>query len=638
MEPETGCKKPFCPFRRLAAWTKEIKLLFLGLLLVVLGTIGASVLLHDGGNIDVMSITLPTQDGQWVVADLYKPVTATEADPAPCVVVCPGFQRSKETQENMSLELARRGIVVIVIDPYAQGDSSASYQTQSATYEGYGIIPVIEYICDTDLLNYIDKTKIGAAGHSAGGNAALRAAAYFGQEVIDGQVEKSRLSAIYVSGYVLTFTDAVLATVRSSVGTDYAYYDEGAFRNENAGTEGVRDADMTTMAESIRLVNSGLAQNGDDPVSSVTLGKLYGSPYNDTLRVVYNEETLHAFQVYDSRCTANLVNYFELVFDEEFSLPATDQTFMIKEGFNGLMLVGGFLFAFGFGGWLLTVPPFASLRHPLSSPSAQPRRKRLDSVIFWILFVISALVACFIFVPMAQTGQVWFATAESGIQTWFFPQRMTNAVLLWAVFNGLLGILLFFLVWFFRGRKQGQKLDGLKISLKDLGKTVLFALAVFGAFYALDGLCYKFFHVDFRFTFVSARNLGYAKMWLVYLMYLPFFFIFYLSNAIRSNLTMRPEGWSESKGTWIAALGNSVGLVLILLIQYGVYLATGQVAWTDEWLYVNLVFGLVPMMFLLPIVNRYFYRRTGSVYAGALVSCLIFILMTVANTVCYLPL
>jgi glycopeptide antibiotics resistance protein len=55
----------------------------------------------------------------------------------------PGFQRSKETLSNISIELSRREIAVIAIDPYAQGDSSSSMSTRAATDEGYGMFAVV---------------------------------------------------------------------------------------------------------------------------------------------------------------------------------------------------------------------------------------------------------------------------------------------------------------------------------------------------------------------------------------------------------------------------------------------------------------------------------------------------------------
>jgi hypothetical protein len=616
--------------------SKEIKILIIAFCLLIIGIFGARTILTDNGRIDVQGLVFPTQNGQWVAADLYKPVTATESNPAPVVVVVPGFQRSKETQTNMALELARRGIVVICIDPYAQGDSSSSFSSQSATTEGYGLIPVVEYLYNTDNLNYIDKTRIGATGHSAGGNAAIRGAAYFGVEAIDGVVPQSKLAAIYVSGYVLTLTDSVLSSIRSNIGIDYAYYDEGAYRNELANNPEVHDADMTIAPEAIRLINSGLSLNNNSLIENVEIGRIYGSPFNQTMRIVHNVKTLHAFQPYTPESTEKMIEYFEIAFDLEFTIPSSNQTYLWKEVFQGIMLVAGFLFILGFGGWLAGRPYFADIKKPLAAKLPKPNTK--GKIIFWSVFSISAIIACFIFVPMARAAQTLFPEAQNGIQTWVFPERMTNAVLLWAVLSGVIGLSIFFLLHFFVNKKNGSTLEALRISPKALLKTLLFAIIVFAGFFVINQVAYYFFHLDFRFFFIAARPLNNPILIIVFLMYFPFFFIFYLSNSIRANLTMRFAHWSEFKSNLVAGLANSVGLVLILVIHYATYPTTGAVYWTEEWLYINIVFGLIPMMFLLPIFNRYFYNRTGSVYAGALVTCLIFIMMTITNSVCYFPL
>ena len=77
----------------------------------------ASMIQSSGGRVDVNTIKFPMQNGQLLVADLFKPKNATKETPAPLVIVIPGFQRSKEALSNISIELSRRGIVVIAIDP-----------------------------------------------------------------------------------------------------------------------------------------------------------------------------------------------------------------------------------------------------------------------------------------------------------------------------------------------------------------------------------------------------------------------------------------------------------------------------------------------------------------------------------------
>ncbi|MGB5486208.1 MAG: hypothetical protein WBN06_02340, partial [Lysobacterales bacterium] len=227
------------------------RLLLIALLVVFVSSFIASQIQTSGGRVDVRDIKIPTQNGQWVVADLFKPRSATSENPAPMVVVIPGFQRSKEALSNIAIELSRRGVVVILIDPYAQGFSSASMSRLAATTEGYGMFAVVDYAASSSNLNYIDKSRIGATGHSAGGNAAIRGANYFGKEAIETG-KPSKLNSVFVSGYVLTLTDKVLQDVRSNVGVSYAFYDEGAYRNE------LKNGDMRHAPEALRAVNSGL--------------------------------------------------------------------------------------------------------------------------------------------------------------------------------------------------------------------------------------------------------------------------------------------------------------------------------------------------------------------------------------------
>ena len=90
---------------------------------------------------------------------------------------------------------------------------------------------LVDYAASSSNLNYIDRSRIGATGHSAGGNAAIRGANYFGRQA-QARGEPSKLHSVFVSGYVLTLRDDVLKDVRSNVGVSYAFYDEGAYRNE----------------------------------------------------------------------------------------------------------------------------------------------------------------------------------------------------------------------------------------------------------------------------------------------------------------------------------------------------------------------------------------------------------------------
>lgn len=604
------------------------RLLVASLGVVIAASWLASMVQTAGGSVQIESIKIPAQNGQWVVADLFKPRSATADTPAPFIIVVPGFQRSKEALSNIALELARRGFVTASIDPYAQGSSSASLSRRAATTEGYGMFALVDYAASSANLNYIDKNKIGATGHSAGGNAAIRGANYFGKEA-QRTGQPSKLDSVYVSGYVLTLTDDVLKDVRSNVGVSYAFYDEGAYRNE------LQNGDMRVAPEAIRAINSG--RPAELAVSEVELSKYYGDKDNRTLRVVHNERVLHPFQPYIAEATANQIEYFEKVFDFKSELSSYDQIWRWKELLGVIALIAALVSIVPMGQLMLRTRSFQGLVNAVPKPLPAPTGR--GRTLFWTTFTIGALIACFSYIPLAELSQKMFVAASTRQLTWFFPQRMNNAVMLWAVLNGLVGFLMFWLSYKYFGRHNGVTPErwGISTTPGELAQTLLLAVLLFVAFFLTLFTVYYFLHVDYRFLFMGVRVFQ-PELLILLAMYVPFFFVFFLSSSLRTNAAMRFEGQPEWRSMLLGGVANSVGLFLIVIVQYVTFAATGMVFWTDGWLYVNLLFGVVPMMFVLPYINRYFFRMTGRIYLGPMVTCLIFVMVLISNTVIYLPL
>ena len=119
------------------------------LLLILAGAVGASLIQTGGGHIAVQGLKIPGKDGAVASADLFRPDTATATRKAPLIIVTPGFQRTKETQISYSLELARRGYVTLVVDPYNQGESTS----QPPHSDDPSIQPAIDYVSRTNTLN-----------------------------------------------------------------------------------------------------------------------------------------------------------------------------------------------------------------------------------------------------------------------------------------------------------------------------------------------------------------------------------------------------------------------------------------------------------------------------------------------------
>ena len=99
---------------------------------------------------------------------------------------------------------------------------------------------------------------------------------------------------------------------------------------------------------------------------------------------------------------------------------------------------------------------------------------------------------------------------------------------------------------------------------RELARTALLALTIFAMYYLLLFAIYWLFHVDYRFLFMGVRIFRPVELVLL-IMYVPFFFIFFLSNSLRVNGAMRFAGQPEWRSMLLAGVANSSGLLLIVV-------------------------------------------------------------------------
>lgn len=585
---------------------------------------------------------------------MYKPKNATEENKAPVVFVLPGFTRTKATMAQYCIELARRGAVVFCSDPGGQGST-----TETSTAGANGVEYLAQYVYNnTDDFKFCDKTRMGAVGHSAGGGNVCSLAADFS----GATYEESIIKSVYISGYIKLSSANKYKKLRCNAGMSYAYYDEGSYRY---------NTELSSLeAVSLKFYND---VNGEGTksytYSDIVADKEDGSIEDGTYRVFHREKINHCFEMYDNTSIANTIDFFNKTLNMETSLSNTNQIWFGKEFFNGLALAAAFTFIVALCFVLMDTKFFATIgpNKPVVMREweyTNKPRSATKKCVFWTTLLISAIIACLDYIPLANLSIEIFPTAnKSSVYTFVFPARMVNAILLWACVNGVIGLLIYFgemlidnLIQKIRAKKTGApavcdwtKIDPMKIGgktplqvLANVGKILLLCLIMIVSFYGLVEICYLIFHQDFRFMLVSASPLNW-RMFVTSIEYIPLILIFYLSNAIRVNGSIAKEGYNEVTTTIIAALANSIGLAFILVINYVCFFSTGVPFYTymgagnEVWLYVNMVFGLVVMMFILPILNRIIYRKTGSVWVGAIVCCFIFIMMTITASVSYIP-
>jgi hypothetical protein len=143
-------------------------LLSISLAVFLVGLLIASSVSTNNGKVEMRRLSVMTDRGVAISLQVYKPKTATKKNPAPAVMLIPGGNASVEYMSDACLELARRGIVAIGIEPYTIGKSDVEKDN-----EGLGAIDVTNYVYSLD---FIDTTNIGYIGWSMGAsrvNAAL---------------------------------------------------------------------------------------------------------------------------------------------------------------------------------------------------------------------------------------------------------------------------------------------------------------------------------------------------------------------------------------------------------------------------------------------------------------------------------
>lgn len=123
------------------------------------------------GRVEVTRVEFMTDSNEPMVAKIYRPTWVTAENPAPGLLALHGYQSDKEATTTFgTIELARRGFVVLSIDQFGHG-----YSTQ------HGVDPQIMSGAANGLaylksLDFVDATRLGTFGHSTGSIYALKLA------------------------------------------------------------------------------------------------------------------------------------------------------------------------------------------------------------------------------------------------------------------------------------------------------------------------------------------------------------------------------------------------------------------------------------------------------------------------------
>ncbi|ANU21488.1 hypothetical protein BBI15_15525 [Planococcus plakortidis] len=664
---------------------KSLVFLIVALLLVFIGSAVAAQFNSSSGEVGVSRIYFETERGE-LSGLLYKPDGA-DSEARPTLVATHGYLNSGEMQDAQAIEMSKRGYVVLALDQYDHGHSTGTMEKPVPFFSFWpqAMYDAVQYMYDQD---YVLKDAegngiIAVSGHSMGGFSSTHAVMLDEVDFQDSGIRKIHSSLTMGSDYqwlkTLGYTDE---EINASYGPRMSgkiagVYDEFFFDAEaSAAGQPVVKKDYVSTAEGLGFLGG---------LESAQAGEFY--EVDGAQRIIYQPNETHPWNHFSQQSTAHAIDFYDAAFAEYGDLVAIGdegQTWMWKEWFSFVALIG-FFFLFipvinlltklPFFNWVYTERP-ASLSAPKTHGaklagyillifgalypalfftalySGDATGMTLLRQISMITIGLAALIFIFSFVKNGdksiKTGsglilgigivqyiylrqqERFFATTE------WFGAATVNPVVFWAINVAIVTLMI--LVGYHFVAKKAEGASFASYGLKANSKTIAAALATaivavvigYGLLYLVDAL----FKVDFRLWTLAVKTFEDQHVWAL-LRYAPLFFIYYFIVGLSVNVNTASSIYDGWKGYGISILHFIGGLVLYLAYHYGLLFLTGTGGYPAESLSSIIVIGLVPILLVAAIYNRYFFRKTGNVYVGAFLNTILMTLITLANTVLY---
>ena len=539
-------------------------LVLAGLLLVFGGAWRAAQVQSTGG-ITVSDVRFVGDGGVVMRALLYVPRTATATAPAPGILAVHGYINSAETQSGFAIEFARRGYVVLALDQTGHG-----YSGGAAFSNGFGGPAGLRYLRG---LAMVDRANIGLEGHSMGGWTVLAAAASDPQGYRAMVLEGSATGAPFAR-------EGTPAWPRN-LALVFSRYDE--FANVMWGVERAIDAPGSAKLKT-------LFGTGD----AVVPGRVYGDLAAGTARRLTMPAVTHPGDHISVAAIGDSIDWFAQTLVGGTPLPADDQIWWGKEVATGAALIGFALVLLGVIDVALGLPGLAALRAVPRVAAVAPQR-------WWRGVASMALVPVVTLFPAYIAVTLWMPA------NWLLPQVVTTQLLLWSAVNAGLSLAL--------GR-FGPPLP--VVPAPRLGAALGLAVLVLGVGYGLTVAVNALFLVDFRFWVVALKRLSPAQAVIAAVYLVPITLCFWVMlRGLSGVLAGAGRGAMGQYGAAIMALAG--GILLFLVVDYGVLFATGRLPTGFDPLTTVIAIQFVPLLALVAVIATFCWRRLANPLPAALI-------------------
>ncbi|AOM83591.1 alpha/beta fold hydrolase [Salisediminibacterium beveridgei] len=656
--------------------------LVIAVLLIAGGSFAAFLANSSGGDVDVSRINFETDDGE-LSGLLYLPDGAEE-EPRPAIVATHGYLNSAEMQAPQAIEMSKRGYVVLALDQYDHGHSIGTMEKPVPFFSFWpsSIYDAVNYMYEQDYVLKDDDGNgmISVSGHSMGGFSSTHAVIMdemfyeeAGVRKIDSYLTMgSDYQWIYSLEYELD--EIVNAYGPRTAGKIAATYDEFFFDPEAAAEERpVVEKNYIETEEAQAFLG-----NPDDP-SADQFFQVDGGE-----RIIYQPDETHPWNHFSMTTTGHVVEFYDEAFSDYghlVEIGESGQSWMFKEWFSFAALIGFFLL-FVPAIKMLSVLPFLSkvnVKHPEALPDLKNTGEKTSNLVI-ILFsaffpallftsfysadesgmrivllvniiILISTLSSFIYSLMKKSDDhikkaslsifiiglfqfVLIQNQETLIDVNEFLGAPTgNPILYWAVNVALITLMIFVGRHYISNKPKGVTLDhyGLKMRLSSLFSALSISIISIVIGYIVLFLVDVIFNTDFRLWTFAVKTFDVHHL-VALLKYAPLFFIFYFVVGLSVNVNTNNRSFDGIKGYITAIFMYVGGLVFYLIYHYASLFITGEAGFPAESLSSIVVIGLVPVLAIAAIFNRYFFRLTGNIYLGPILNAILMTMILLANT------
>lgn len=565
----------------------------------------------DWGNVKIKRIYLTGDNGATISSLIYIPENATDETPAPVAVIMHGRSNHAHSNDTWSMELARRGYVVLSPDLQGGGESDPNVDRSLEA------IDVAEY---ANTLSYVQHDAINLIGYSAGTNTVLQTYAAMPDKV-NSICEVFGPFMIQKSGGIDN-VDTNFCLIKSTA-DQYDYYFIG---------DPIACEDYVTKMAGIGTEiqpNTDYDRNGHKFRYSVIDG------------------TLHQTGNISSATIKEIVSYESSVNTDPIVKDIDDINFLPHQLVSAVACVTMMFLLAALINLLMQLDFFASAANKVPVKPARHGAKA------WVLdFLFALVIPALSFVHVSAYTIKW--TGLGTVWSKYITSANLNGIMAWLLVLAGIGLIRMAITANKR-KKAGNPMhlseyalggaDETHIDwskpLKGLIMGVIIAVFVFTWLSLIEGFAGINYQIWCLATYLKMSPMRLVRA-------IPYVLIIFIVMFIGNmNQRILPSTGNERKDMWIAVAVNccmtASALFVLLLIQYGgsMLIGTGQTIIPQIDVYGNgsntscgsldFAFGYCYMMGGTTGVVTYIYRKYGNIWIGVIPAAIFAGLVTLSG-------